>query len=91
MPGRCAGVVPGEDPFYLLENRFQAGGPTTVRGFEQNGLGPQLTEDEGLGGQAVFVMNQELRFPIWKSWESAPPPSRSRTSARCGEPKSSRN
>jgi outer membrane protein assembly factor BamA len=65
--GLRAGVVPGDDPFYLLENRFQAGGPTTVRGFRQNGLGPQLTEDEGLGGQAVFVMNQEIRFPIWKS------------------------
>jgi outer membrane protein assembly factor BamA len=65
--GYRAGIVPGDDPFYLLENRFQAGGPTTVRGFRQNGLGPQLTEDEGLGGQAVFVFNQEIRFPIWKS------------------------
>jgi outer membrane protein assembly factor BamA len=65
--GYRAGVVPGDDPFYLLENRFQAGGPTTVRGFRQNGLGPQLTEDEGLGGQGVFVFNQEIRFPIWKS------------------------
>jgi outer membrane protein assembly factor BamA len=65
--GYRAGLVPGDDPFYLLENRFQAGGPTTVRGFRQNGLGPQLDEDEGLGGQAVFVLNQEIRFPIWKN------------------------
>jgi outer membrane protein assembly factor BamA len=65
--GYRAGVVPGDDPLFLLENRFQAGGPTTVRGFRQNGLGPQLDEDEGLGGQAVLVLNQELRFPIWKS------------------------
>ena len=65
--GYRAGVVPGDDPFYLLENRFQAGGPTTVRGFRQNGLGPQLTEDEGLGGQAVLVLNQEIRFPIWRN------------------------
>ena len=65
--GYRAGVVPGDDPFYLLENRFQAGGPTTVRGFRQNGLGPQLTEDEGLGGQGVLVLNQEIRFPIWKN------------------------
>ena len=65
--GYRAGVVPGDDPFYLLDNRFQAGGPTTVRGFRQNGLGPQLDEEEGLGGQGVFVFNQEIRFPIWKS------------------------
>jgi outer membrane protein assembly complex protein YaeT len=63
--GYRIGVVPGTDPVYLLENRFQAGGPTTVRGFRQNGLGPQF-ESEGLGGQGVFVFNQELRFPIWK-------------------------
>ena len=50
--GYRAGVVPGDDPFYLLENRFQAGGPTTVRGFRQNGLGPQFDENEGFGGQA---------------------------------------
>jgi outer membrane protein assembly factor BamA len=64
--GYRAGVVPGDDPFYLLENRFQSGGPTTVRGFRQNGLGPQFDESEGFGGQGVFVLNQELRFPIWK-------------------------
>jgi outer membrane protein assembly factor BamA len=64
--GYRAGVVPGDDPFLLLDNRFQAGGPTTVRGFRQNGLGPQLDAEEGLGGQSVFIFNQEVRFPIWK-------------------------
>ena len=63
--GYRAGVVPGDDPFFLLENRFQAGGPTTVRGFRQNGLGPQFDAEEGFGGQGVFVANQEIRFPIW--------------------------
>ena len=47
------GAVPGDDPLLLLENRFRAGGPTTVRGFEQNGLGPQTAEGDSLGGQAV--------------------------------------
>jgi outer membrane protein insertion porin family len=60
------GSVPGADPLFLLENRFRAGGPTTVRGFEQNGLGPLTAEGDSLGGQAVAVLNQELRFPIWK-------------------------
>ena len=69
--GYRAGVVPGTEPFYLLENRFQSGGPTTVRGFRQNGLGPQFDESEGFGGQGVFVFNQEIRFPIWKNLHGA--------------------
>lgn len=63
--GYRAGVVPGTNPLFLLENRFQAGGPNTVRGFDQNQLGPQF-EGAGLGGQAVAIFNQELRFPIAK-------------------------
>ena len=64
--GYRAGVVPGTNPLLLLENRFQAGGPTTVRGFDQNALGPQTQEGEGFGGQGLILLNQELRFPIWK-------------------------
>jgi outer membrane protein insertion porin family len=64
--GYRLGTVPGTDPQLLLENRFRAGGPTTVRGFEQNTLGPLTAEGDALGGQAVAVLNQELRFPIWK-------------------------
>ena len=62
--GYRIGTVPGTDCL-LLENRFQAGGPTTVRGFEQNELGPQTTAGDSLGGQAVVVLNQELRFPLF--------------------------
>jgi outer membrane protein assembly factor BamA len=64
--GYRMGVVPGADPLLLIENRFRAGGPTTVRGFAQNGLGPITIGDDSFGGQAVAVLNQELRFPIWK-------------------------
>jgi outer membrane protein assembly factor BamA len=64
--GYRAGVVPGMDPLLLIENRFRAGGPTTVRGFEQNTLGPTTDEGDSFGGQAVAVLNQELRFPLWK-------------------------
>ena len=37
-----------------------------MRGFEQNTLGPLTEGGDSLGGQAVAVLNQELRFPIWK-------------------------
>jgi outer membrane protein assembly factor BamA/autotransporter translocation and assembly factor TamB len=73
LPGRLvwaqgyrAGVVPGTNPLYLLDNRFQAGGSTTVRGYGQDDLGPRTPGGAALGGQAVLVLNQELRFPIWK-------------------------
>jgi outer membrane protein assembly complex protein YaeT len=65
--GYRAGTVPGTDPLLLIENRFRAGGSSTVRGYEQNGLGVQDDAGDSLGGQAVAIFNQELRFPIWKS------------------------
>jgi outer membrane protein assembly factor BamA len=60
------GVTPGEDPLLLIENRFRAGGSTTVRGFPQNFLGPKTPTGGSLGGQAVVIVNQELRFPIFR-------------------------
>jgi len=65
--GLRVGTVPGENALALIENRFRAGGSTTVRGFDQNELGPKGPEGGSLGGQAVIVANEELRFPIWKS------------------------
>ena len=47
--------------------RFFAGGDTTVRGFERDRLGPidPLTGDP-TGGEVFLVVNEELRFPIWR-------------------------
>ena len=64
--GLRLGAVPGNDPVYLLDNRFQAGGSTTVRGFPESGLGPHTADGVALGGQALAVFNEELRFPLWK-------------------------
>jgi outer membrane protein assembly factor BamA len=61
--GLRVGTVPGDDPLLLLDRRFKAGGATSVRGFAENGLGPQY-EGFPIGGQALFVLNQELRFPL---------------------------
>jgi outer membrane protein insertion porin family len=67
VTGLRLGVVPGENPFLIIEDRFKAGGPTTVRAFALNSLGPKNEKGEPLGGQAMAVFNQELRFPLYKS------------------------
>jgi len=71
--GYRAGVSFGTEELLLMEDRFQAGGANTVRGYKQSTLGPAVFIDtaEGgrwlyVGGQSVAVFNQELRFPIWK-------------------------
>ncbi len=71
--GFRAGISTGSRELLLLEDRFQSGGANSVRGYMQNTLGPAVffPTPEGepnrlyLGGQAVTVINQELRFPIW--------------------------
>jgi outer membrane protein insertion porin family len=47
-----------------LSQRFFAGGSTTIRGFEQNGVGPVGVDRIPLGGSAMLVINNEIRFPL---------------------------
>ena len=61
--GLRMGLVPGDVTGLLPDDLFQTGGPSSVRGFEVDGLGPR-TPAGALGGQALLVFNEELRFPI---------------------------
>jgi outer membrane protein insertion porin family len=48
-----------------LPERFFAGGGTTLRGFGLNQAGPRdPVTGFPIGGQALLVLNQELRFPM---------------------------
>ena len=67
VSGLRLGVVPGENPLLIIEDRFKAGGPSTVRAFALNSLGPKNEKGEPVGGQALAIFNQELRFPLYKS------------------------
>ncbi len=49
--------------------RFFAGGGTTIRGFRQDRVGPLDFDGAPLGGEAVFVLNQEARFPVLGPFE----------------------
>lgn len=51
----------------ISPERFYAGGGTTMRGFGQDLLGPVEVIDgqtRPLGGEAMFLLNNEIRFPI---------------------------
>ena len=47
--------------------RFFAGGGNTVRGYLQDSLGPRHAGGTPLGGSALLILNQEVRFPLpWR-------------------------
>ncbi|HVB37646.1 MAG TPA: POTRA domain-containing protein, partial [Vicinamibacterales bacterium] len=53
-----------------ISERFFAGGPTTVRGFALDQLGTPATIDANgfpIGGDALIILNAELRAPLWRS------------------------
>ncbi|MDA0822217.1 MAG: outer membrane protein assembly factor BamA [Proteobacteria bacterium] len=50
-----------ELPFF--EN-FYGGGPRTVRGYEENSLGPQDNRGRALGGDTLVVANAEVIIPV---------------------------
>ncbi|MDH3815209.1 MAG: translocation/assembly module TamB domain-containing protein [Acidobacteriota bacterium] len=46
------------------EARFFAGGQASIRGFDLNSVGPDFFGIPA-GGGALFVLNEELRIPVW--------------------------
>ncbi len=54
-----------DDQILLRGERFFAGGGTTLRGFDQQGVGPTDFFGDPTGGSAVFIANQEIRFPAF--------------------------
>jgi outer membrane protein assembly factor BamA/autotransporter translocation and assembly factor TamB len=48
----------------IASERFFAGGGTTVRGFHQYELGPKDPNGLPIGGNAEFIINNEVRFPV---------------------------
>jgi outer membrane protein assembly complex protein YaeT len=65
------GLQKGLNPQNLvLTDRFYAGGGTTVRGFQQDSLGPKLANGAPIGGNAVFILNNEIRYPLFRAFDA---------------------
>lgn len=52
----------GGQPLAPASERYRAGGGDTLRGYARDGLGPRDILGEAAGGEAVLVLNQELRY-----------------------------
>src|SRR5678810_41197 len=64
--GVRVGILKGEPGQDFRTEQFKTGGGTTVRGFEQDKLGPLDASRNPIGGDAELILNTELRFPLYK-------------------------
>jgi outer membrane protein insertion porin family len=65
LSGRAGVIRPyGATSEVPIQKRFFAGGRTTVRGFEQDALGPKGVDGSATGGNYQLVLNAEMRFPL---------------------------
>jgi outer membrane protein assembly factor BamA/autotransporter translocation and assembly factor TamB len=60
------GLAEGFGQEVVRNERLFAGGSTSVRGFGEDALGPADTFGLPAGGDALVVLNQEVRFPLWR-------------------------
>lgn len=56
----------GQSEELPIEERFFAGGESTIRGYARNRVGPLDEADHPRGGNARILLNAEWRFPIWR-------------------------
>lgn len=62
------GLADAFDQVLIPSKRFYAGGGNSIRGFKRDMVGPyDPLFQRAEGGEALFIMNQEMRFPIFKS------------------------
>ena len=59
------GVADAFGQVLIPTERFFAGGGNSVRGYDEDAVGPSDFFGP-LGGDALVVLNQEVRFPIWR-------------------------
>jgi outer membrane protein insertion porin family len=68
--GTLSGVG-ASPPLTILDLFFDAGGSQTVRGYAQDALSSVKLLDVPVGGTDLLILNQEIRFPIFKWFTGA--------------------
>jgi outer membrane translocation and assembly module TamA len=61
------GWTEAKDQPVPLVDRFRAGGEFSVRGYDTNSLGPRDANGTPLGGEVLFIMNQELHTQVLRT------------------------
>jgi outer membrane protein assembly complex protein YaeT len=67
--GVRVGLAWGSATDIPLSERFFAGGSTTLRDFAQNAVGPLNLDRSPRGGQALLILNNELRVPLFSRFD----------------------
>ncbi len=57
----------GDTQIVPLSERFFAGGASTLRGFGDDSVGGLVIAGHHAGGEAIFLLNEQLSLPIWRS------------------------
>jgi outer membrane protein insertion porin family len=57
----------GDTQLVPLSERFFAGGSNTLRGFATDEVGGLTIDGFKAGGEALFILNEEWHYPIWRS------------------------
>jgi outer membrane protein insertion porin family len=67
VAGRLGLAEPyGGSAALAIQDRFYAGGATTIRGYREDRVGPLDAKGNPIGGNATAILNLEWRFPIWR-------------------------
>jgi len=56
----------GDTADLVIEDRFKAGGSTTIRGYKEDRVGPLDAGGDPLGGDLRLLLNLEWRYPIYR-------------------------
>jgi len=68
---KLGSIVGGDIPDVPADRRFFAGGGGSVRGFNYQGVGPQLSDGTPIGGDSLFESSVEVRQRVSGPWSVA--------------------